>query len=260
VSPHYAEDGWIYVFYSTQSDNRIARLHLGQPPQPILTGIPIDTTNSARFHQGGRLAFGPDGMLYAGTGETYVTREIAQDPHSLGGKILRVTPEGKPAPGNPDPNSPVYSVGHRNVQGLAWDSRGRLFATELGEDRFDELNLIQPGHNYGWPIVEGTASDSRFDNPIATWRTEDASPSGLAIVNDRAYVACLAGQRIYSLNLDGTDIQAFLVGTYGRIRTVAPAPDGSLWIMTSNRDGRAAPPDGPGQPAPNDDRILRMRL
>jgi len=260
VSPHYASDGWVYVYYSTATDNRIARLHLGQRPQPILTGIPVDTSSPARFHLGGRLAFGPDGMLYASTGETYVARTIAQDPASLGGKILRITPEGRPAPGNPFPNSPVYSLGHRNVQGLAWDSRGRLFATEFGEDRFDELNLILPGHNYGWPIVEGTGSDPRFDNPIVTWQVADASPSGLAIVNDRAYVACLRGQRLYRLRLDGTGMEQLLVHRYGRLRTVTPAPDGTLWITTSNRDGRAAAPDGPGQPSPDDDRILRLRL
>src|SRR5262245_20913734 len=149
VSPHYASDGWVYVYYSTATDNRIARLHLGQRRQPILTGIPVDTSSPARFHLGGRLAFGPDGMLYASTGETYVARNIAQDPASLGGKILRITPEGRPAPGNPFPNSPVYSLGHRNVQGLAWDSRVRLFATEFGAGRFDGLNLVMPGHGYG---------------------------------------------------------------------------------------------------------------
>ena len=146
------------------------------------------------------------------------------------------------------------------MQGLAWDSRGRLFATEFGEDRLDELNLILPGHNYGWPIVEGSGNDPRYDNPIVTWPVGEASPSGLAIVGDQAYVACLHGQRLYRLNLDGTGMQALLTGQYGRLRTVTPASDGTLWITTSNRDGRAAKPDGPGQPDPDDDRILRLRL
>jgi glucose/arabinose dehydrogenase len=120
VSPDYASDRWVYVYYLAESDFRIARLRLGEEPEPILTGIPADQDG---FHGGGRIAFGPDGMLYAGTGETYYTRDIAQDPANLGGKILRITPDGDPAPGNPIPGSPVYSMGHRHVQGLAWDAR-----------------------------------------------------------------------------------------------------------------------------------------
>jgi len=246
VSPTYATDRWVYAYYTTANDNRIVRFHLGGPVEPILVGIP-----AGEFHAGGRIAFGPDGMLYAGTGETYFTPDIAQDPNSLGGKILRITPEGKPAPGNPYGDSPVWSIGHRNVQGLAWDSRGRLFASELGADHFDELNLIEPGRNYGWPVVEGVGDDPRFVDPVATWSTADASPSGIAIVGDRVYVACLRGQRLYRLRLDGTAAQTLLVGDYGRLRHVAPAPDGTLWILTSNRDGR-------GAPTADDDRILRL--
>jgi glucose/arabinose dehydrogenase len=141
ISPHYATDKWVYIYYTgashTSADNRIARLHLGGAVQPILTGIPAGDN-----HAGGRIAFGPDGMLYATTGETYLTPIIAQDPTSLGGKILRVTPDGKPAPGNPFPNSPVWSIGHRNVQGLAWDAQGRLYASEFGDKHTDEINLI----------------------------------------------------------------------------------------------------------------------
>jgi glucose/arabinose dehydrogenase len=248
VSPHYARDRWVYVFYSTQSDNRIARLHLGQPPQPILTGIPVGD-----FHAGGRIAFGPDGMLYATTGETYETREIAQDRGNLGGKILRVTPDGRRAPGNPFPGSPVYSLGHRNPQGLAWDSRGRLYEAELGEGRCDELNLIRPGRNYGWPIEEGPGNDPRFVDPITAWcPTGTASPSGIAILGDHVYVACLRGQRLYRVGLDGKGVQALLVGEYGRLRTVAVAPDRSLWLLTTNRDGRSEPKSD------QDDRILRL--
>jgi glucose/arabinose dehydrogenase len=248
VSPRYADDRWVYVYYTTERDNRIARLRLGEAPQPILTGIPVGD-----FHQGGRLAFGPDGMLYAAVGETWVAREIAQDPRSLGGKILRITPEGQPAPGNPFPGSPVWSLGHRNPQGLAWDERGRMYAAELGEGRFDELNLIRPGGNYGWPVVEGTGNDRRFVDPIATWTTAEASPSGIAVVGDRVYVACLRGERLYRVGLDGRDPEALLVGDYGRLRHVAAAPDGSLWVLTSNRDRR-------GSPTADDDRILRLTL
>jgi len=262
VSPNFATDRWVYVFYATVSDNRVARFQLTEPGNvagphhPILTGIPVaDDAKGSGFyaHHGGRIAFGPDGMLYVGTGETYYTREIAQDPRNLGGKILRLTPEGKPAPGNPVPDSPVWSLGHRNVQGLAWDSKGRLYAAELGEDRFDELNLIEAGKNYGWPVVEGVSHDPRFVDPIATWAPADASPSGIAVVGDHIYVACLRGQRLYRVGLDGGNAEPLLVGQYGRLRTVALAPDGSLWVTTSNRDGL-------NLPKPGDDRIVRLTL
>jgi glucose/arabinose dehydrogenase len=245
VSPTYATDGWVYVYYTAADDNRVARFKLGETPQPIFTGIP-----KAGNHNGGRIAFGPDGMLYVGTGDA-ADRDRSQERDFLGGKILRLTPDGQPAPGNPFGSSPVYSYGHRNVQGLAWDSGGRLFAAEFGQNRYDELNLIQPGGNYGWPRVEGTGDGGEFVNPVATWSTSDASPSGIAILDDRVYVACLRGTKLYRVGTDGTGAQALFDDVYGRLRHVAVAPDGSLWILTSNRDGR-------GTPAPNDDRILRL--
>ncbi len=256
VSPHYATDKWVYVYYSALSDNRIARLHLGQTPEPILTGIPVLGEGGGRFHQGGRLAFGPDGMLYAGTGETYFDSEIAQDTGSLGGKILRMTPEGKPAPGNPLPNSVVWSYGHRNVQGLAWDAQGRMYASELGSKTYDELNLIQPGRNYGWPIVEGFSVQPEHTNPIATWTpTSSASPSDIAVLGNHIYVACLRGQALYRLDLDGTNARKVLTGQ-GRLRAVEVAPDGSLWVTTSNRD-QVGREDGLAQ-TPDSDRVLRV--
>jgi glucose/arabinose dehydrogenase len=247
VGPDYATDRWVYVYYTAADDNRVARLHLGGAPEPILTGIP-----KAGNHDGGRIAFGPDGFLYVGTGDAAV-RENAQDVASLGGKILRITPDGKPAPGNPFPGSPIYSYGHRNVQGLAWSAEGQLYATEFGQDHYDELNRIEAGRNYGWPIVEGFGDDPKFVNPIATWSPSEASPSGLAIVDGKAWMACLRGQRLYRIGLDGSDPTALLVDDYGRLRHVAQAPDGSLWVLTSNRDGR-------GDPVSADDRIIRITL
>ncbi|HEV8559636.1 MAG TPA: PQQ-dependent sugar dehydrogenase [Actinophytocola sp.] len=261
VSPGYATDRWVYVYYSSATDNRIARLHLGSPPEPILTGIPVssDSNGGARFHLGGRLAFGPDGMLYASVGETYFDRNIAQDRDNLGGKILRLTPDGKPAPGNPFPDSPVWTYGHRNVQGLAWDALGRMYASELGDKTYDELNVIQPGRNYGWPAVEGVSTNPDYTNPIATWTpTAIASPSGIAILNDHIYLACLAGQTLYRLDLDGTHPQTLLNHTYGRFRTLATAPDGSLWATTSNRDQGGREDRIPL--TPEDDRILRITV
>jgi glucose/arabinose dehydrogenase len=245
VSPTYATDRWVYIYYTAADDNRIARLRLGEAPQPILTGIP-----KAGNHNGGRIAFGPDGMLYVGTGDA-TDRGSAPDRASLSGKILRLTPEGRPAPGNPFPGSPVYTSGHRNVQGLAWDDSGQLYATEFGQNRYDELNRIEAGGDYGWPAVEGVGDDPAYINPVATWSTSDASPSGLAIVDGRAYLACLRGTKLYRIGLDGNDAQALLSNEYGRLRAAEVAPDGTLWVLTSNRDGRGSPDDA-------DDRILRL--
>jgi glucose/arabinose dehydrogenase len=220
-------------------------MRLGGTPQPILTGIP-----KASVHNGGRIAFGPDGMLYVGTGDAGI-RDQAQNTSALGGKILRLTPDGKPAPGNPFGDSPVYSYGHRNVQGLAWDASGQLYASEFGQNRYDELNRIEAGKNYGWPEVEGSGDNPAYVNPVATWSTSDASPSGLAIFEDRAYLACLRGAKLYRIGLDGTGAQQLLSDQYGRLRAVMVAPDGTLWVTTSNRDGR-------GDPVADDDRILRI--
>ena len=257
VSPTYATDRWVYVYYSSTEDNRIARLRLGEPPQPIVTGIPV-AGGAGRFHQGGRLAFGPDGMLYAGVGETYFDSEIAQDTSSLGGKILRMTPDGQPAPGNPFPGSLVWSYGHRNVQGLAWDGQGRMYASEFGSKTYDELNVIEPGRNYGWPLVEGFSTDPAHTDPIATWTpTAIASPSGIAVLGEHVYVACLRGQALYRLDLDGRNPQRVLT-EHGRLRTVAVAPDGSLWVTTSNRDQVGREDQLPQ--SPEGDRILRVTL
>jgi len=255
VSPNYANDHWVFVYYSAVNDNRIGRLRLGQPLEPILTGIPV-TGIGSRYHQGGRLAFGPDGMLYASVGETYYDSLIAQDRDSLGGKILRMTADGKPAPGNPFPGSLVWSYGHRNVQGLAWDAQGRMYASELGSKTYDELNLIEPGRNYGWPLVEGFSTNPELTNPIATWTpTSIASPSGIAVLGNHVYIACLRGQALYRVDLDGRQPRKVL-STYGRLRTVAVAPDGSLWVMTSNLD-QVAGEDGVPRTAEGD-RILRV--
>lgn len=247
-------DTWLYAYVTTAVDNRVIRMpldDLGAPHQEIITGIP-----KAGIHNGGRIAFGPDGMLYIATGDA-AEPDLAQDPESLAGKILRVDPEGVVPDDNPFPASPVWSLGHRNVQGLAFDSRGQLWATEFGSKDADELNLIEPGANYGWPIVEGTGNDPAYANPQAQWSpTSLASPSGLAIVDDIAYVASLRGEVLWQVPLVGdraaTPI-ALDLGDLGRLRTVEALPDGSLWLMTSNTDGRGDPRDA-------DDRILVLKL
>jgi glucose/arabinose dehydrogenase len=245
ISPDFATDQLVYVYYTAEADNRVARMKLGEPPQVIFSGIP-----RGGRHNGGRIAFGPDGLLYVGTGDAS-DDPIAQDRTSLAGKILRLTPDGQPAPDNPFAGSPVYSYGHRNVQGLAWDDEGVLYAAEFGQNRYDELNRIQAGGNYGWPEVEGMGDDAAYVNPIATWSTSDASPSGIAVLDGYVYIACLRGTKLYRIRTDGQDARALLADQFGRLRHAAVAPDGSLWILTSNRDGRGDPTDG-------DDRILRL--
>ncbi|MFF9034839.1 PQQ-dependent sugar dehydrogenase [Streptomyces sp. NPDC014892] len=260
VSPDYASDHMIYAYFTSESDNRIVRM-LYDPEKPageqlgapdtILRGIPKGTN-----HNGGRLAFGPDRMLYASTGERY-EGPLAQDKKSLGGKILRMTPEGQPAPGNPFDDSVVYSYGHRNVQGLAWDSEQRLFASEFGQNTWDELNHIRPGGNYGWPEVEGEGGESGYVDPVAVWSTEEASPSGIAIAEGSVWMAGLRGQRLWRVPLDGTktaaDPQPFLEGDYGRLRTVVSAGGDKLWLVTSETDGRGSPENG-------DDKILELEV
>jgi glucose/arabinose dehydrogenase len=248
VSPDYQRDRLVYAYLSTTDDNRIVRFRVGEAPQVLVAGIP-----RAAIHNGGRIAFGPDGMLYAGTGDASDGRN-AQDPGSLGGKILRLRPDGGVPDGNPFPGSPVWSLGHRNVQGLAWDADGRLFATEFGQNRVDEINLVERGGNYGWPEVEGNGGGDRFRDPVVTWPTAQASPSGATIAGGTLYAAALRGERLWSVPLDGGGVgqpRALLVGVYGRLRHVAMAADGSLWVLTSNRDGR-------GDPSADDDRVLRF--
>lgn len=260
VGPEYASDHMVYAYFTSASDNRVVRMQYnpekpagGQlgAPDTIVRGIPKGTN-----HNGGRLAFGPDKLLYATTGERY-EGELAQDKKSLGGKILRMTPDGEPAPGNPFGNSLVYSYGHRNVQGLAWDSEQRLWASEFGQSTWDELNRIEPGGNYGWPDVEGKEGKDGFIDPVEQWRVEDASPSGIAIAEGSVWMAGLRGERLWRIPLKGAeaaaDPQDFLSGEYGRLRTVVSAGGDRLWLTTSETDGR-------GSPEKSDDKILELRV
>ena len=244
----------VFAYLTTAQDNRVVTMRFDgsslSEASPILTGIPAGS-----IHDGGRIAFGPDGKLYVTTGDSGDSG-LAQDRSSLGGKILRINPDGSIPSDNPDPASPVWSFGHRNIQGLAWDSGGRLWVTEYGANRVDELNLIQRDGNYGWPMAEGRAETPGLIDPAIEWGTGEASPSGLAYFGGSLWVACLRGQRLYRIPVgaDGSvaDPAPLFVGQYGRLRTVVAAPDGALWFTTSNRDGRGSARDG-------DDRILQFR-
>ena len=238
---------WVYAYYTADDGNRVVRMpwngsSLGRG-EVVLTGIA-----ASLHHNGGGLAFGPDGMLYVTTGDAQDS-SLAPDPERLNGKILRVTDTGAPAPDNPWGN-PVWSRGHRNVEGIAFDRSGRLWASEFGEKAFDELNRIVRGGDYGWPDVEGRGGPGR--QPFAQWPTDDCSPSGIAIAGGRAWLGALQGECVWSVDLRSGRTRRHLAG-HGRIRMVAAAPDGSLWVGTSNHDGR-------GDPRSGDDRIFRVTL
>ena len=236
VGPDYARDGRVYLYYTTATDNRIAYVVRGSAARPrvIVSGIPAATT-----HDGGRIVFGPDGLLYAGTGDAQ-NPNAAQDQNSLAGKILRMTKDGRPAPGNPF-GTLVLSLGHRNVQGLVFDRDKRLWASELGQNTFDEVNHIVPGGNYGWPVVEGRSNDTRFRNPAHQWSPSEASPSGMAYKGGSLYVAALRGQRLWRLELSGDRVvraTSQYNGTFGRLRAAMQNPrDGAMWLMTGNGSG-----------------------
>lgn len=249
---------FLYAYLTTADDNRVVRMPLsGVPgsyaigaPEPIVTGIP-----KASNHDGGRIAFGPDGMLYITAGDAS-TPANAQNVGSLGGKILRVTAEGQVPADNPFPGSPVWSYGHRNPQGIGWDSRGTMWASEFGQNTWDELNIIRPGANYGWPTVEGVGNDPAFTDPVYQWPTDAASPSGLAVVGDTVFLAALRGERLWTAwSTDGAapvTAAPFFDGEFGRLRDVVAVGD-RIWLLTNNTDGRGSPRSG-------DDMLIEVAL
>jgi glucose/arabinose dehydrogenase len=248
------DEDTVFAYLTSASDNRVVRLSIrggrvGRP-KPLLTGIP-----TSAHHHGGRLLFAPDGTLFVSVGDAEDSA-LAQQKGSLAGKILRLRPDGRAASGNPYGNR-TWSYGHRNVEGLAFDAAGRLWATEFGDKKADELNRIVKGRDYGWPRVEGRSSGDEYTGPRATWSpTSSCSPAGLAITRSTAFVGALQGQCLFSVALDGTHAakpEAHFARDHGRIRNVAVAKDGSLWMTTSNTDGRRTP-------GRNDDKILRVTL
>jgi glucose/arabinose dehydrogenase len=237
---------YLYAHHTTGGDNRVVRLPLSGTAgartvgavEPVLTGLP-----RASNHNGGRIAFGPDGMLYITAGDASVPTD-AQSLDSLGGKILRVAPDGSVPAGNPFPGSPIWSVGHRNPQGIAWAADGTMWAAEFGQDTWDEINVITPGANYGWPVVEGIGSDPAFANPVQQWDTDDASPSGIAVVGDTVFMAGLGGERLWTIGFDGAAQEWYQGGQLGRVRDVVRGPGSSVYLLTNNTDGRGTPRDG----------------
>uniref|UniRef100_UPI003A8AA855 DUF1990 family protein n=1 Tax=Leucobacter sp. BZR 635 TaxID=3378705 RepID=UPI003A8AA855 len=246
----------LYAYSTAAGGNRVQRFAITGEPGSLALGDPttiIDGLPSAASHNGGRIAFGPDGMLYVTAGDA-AQPWLSQDLASPGGKILRLAPDGAIPADNPFDGSPVYSYGHRNPQGIAWATDGTMYSSEFGQDTWDELNVIKAGANYGWPEVEGIAGDDRFVDPVQQWRPADASPSGIAILGDTIYIANLRGQRVRTVPL--ADLAAntdYFIEEYGRIRDVTVSPDGKLWLLSNNTDGRV-------DPRPDDDRFIDSGL
>lgn len=273
LHPDFAQNGYVYVYHTYAGEggalfNRVVRLReqngRGVEDRVILDGIP-----GANNHDGGRIKFGPDGKLYVSTGDAQIPAR-SQDPESLNGKILRLEPDGSVPDDNPTPGSPVYALGLRHPQGLAWHPDGTLYATDHGPSGqapsccHDEVNRIEPGGNYGWPEVWGEAGDTRFIDPVyesgpaATW-----APSGAAFVDGgplhgSLLFAVLRDRHLHRVVFgpDGREVlftERLLDGEFGRLRDVVQAPDGSFYVLTSNHDGR-------GQPVADDDRVIIVRL
>jgi glucose/arabinose dehydrogenase len=255
IAPTFATDHWLYVYHTASEGNRVIRIKyengaLVQNTYQIL----IQGMAKNRFHNGGRLRFGPDGKLYASVGDAQNPDGNPQNNNSLNGKILRINPDGTIPSDNPFGNA-VWSKGHRNPQGLDFDSKGRLWEAEFGDSSLDEVNLITRGGNYGWPSCEGTSGTcGGFIAPKKTWSTSQASPSGLTIINDYVFVATTVGQRVYRMRIDASsnlvEQQIYFQGTFDRLRTVEVDHDGDIWLTTStDKDGVA-----------NNDRILHIDI
>lgn len=261
VSHRFTRDHTLYVFYSTRSDNRIGAVTVGKSGVRVLVkGIPRGSTDN-----GGALGFGPDGYLYAATGDAGRTtagkakgaataKAPSQDSKSLAGKILRMTTNGKPARGA---HSLVYAYGFHDVEGLTWDTGKHLYVVDAGRSA-DNLDVVAAGRNYGWPLAGTAHAPAGVPQPIQTWPLDASSCAGISTLDNAVALACPTGKRMWLLQVTAkADVfgapAAVLVNSFGRLRGAAAAPDGSLWISTSNTDGH-------GTPRPHDDQILRVVL
>ena len=265
LDPHYSQNHYMYVMHSYSDNNKIYNrvIRLIEKNNSLsIDKILLDQIPGNQFHNGGRIKIGPDKKLYIATGDAQ-NPNLSQDISSLAGKILRLELSGDIPIDNPFPNSPIYSLGHRNPQGLAWNANNILYSSEHGQSAHDEINIIIPGGNYGWPLVQGYEDSSQItvQKPLVHSQGKTWAPSGIAFINqefskDKLLVATLRGQEllVISLNDTGTivmNIEYFLKNEYGRLREVVQGKDGSIYISTSNRDGR-------GNPNESDDKIIRL--
>lgn len=265
LDPHFSQNHYLYIMHSYQEGNkiynRVVRL-IENNNKAYIDKILIDNIPGSQFHNGGRIKIGPDQKLYITTGDAQ-NPILAQDLTSTAGKILRIELDGSIPSDNPFPNSPVYSLGHRNPQGLAWNSKNILYSSEHGQTAHNEINIIQPGGNYGWPLVQGDEESTKIlvQKPLIHSNEDTWAPSGIAFINqgprkEKLIVATLRGQQLLalSLNCNGRvvkNIESWFKDEYGRLREVVQGKDGSIYIATSNRDGR-------GNPDVFDDRIIRL--
>ncbi|WP_027626580.1 PQQ-dependent sugar dehydrogenase [Clostridium lundense] len=265
LDPNYSQNHYMYVMHSYAEGNRIynrvVRL-VENNNRASIDRVLLDRIPGGQIHNGGRLKIGPDKKLYITTGDAG-NSALAQDLRSTAGKILRIELDGSVPKDNPIANSPVYSLGHRNPQGLAWNSKNILYASEHGQLAHDEINIIQPGANYGWPLVQGDeeSQEVKTQKPLIHSGEETWAPSGIAFIDQgpwqgKLLVANLRGQQLLaiSLNKEGTavkNIESWFRNQYGRLRDVIQGKDGSIYLTTSNRDGR-------GNPNITDDKIIRL--
>lgn len=260
ASPRFATDRTVYAMVSGVRDNQVVAVRIAEDFRSLTRGHTLlDGIETADRHHGGRLAVGPDGNLWIGTGDAFDPANAA-DGTTLNGKILRIRPDGSVPADNPDPASPVYTSGHRNVQGLAFGPAGTAYASELGHRTWDEVNALRPGEDYGWPETEGVQGSTGVP-PLWTVHPDDASPSGTAYAHGSLWIGALGGRRLWQLPVEGATASGAAIAQFGddfgRIRTVEVAPDGALWLVTSNTDratwGGTAARTG-------DDRILRVEV
>jgi glucose/arabinose dehydrogenase len=261
LHPEFEKNNFVYLYYSYAENgigtlNRVVRMRYvnGKLDEEK---VMVDNIPGAIFHDGGRIKFGPDGYLYITTGDAQQP-DLAQEINSLAGKVLRVTDEGGAVSDNPFGNL-VYSFGHRNSQGLAWNERGELWSTEHGRSGaasgLDEINLIEAGKNYGWPVIQGDETRAGMVTPVRHSGANDTwAPGGAVFAGDSLFFTGLKGEALYEAVIEGgwvIDLKEHFKGKYGRLRDVSLGPDGLLYLLTSNKDGR-------GNPAYNDDRIIRV--
>ena len=273
LDPAFEKNRYVYAAYTYRDGgamkNRLVRLR-DEKEKGVLDRVLIDNVAGARFHDGGRVRFGPDGKLYWTMGDAQQPN-LAQDTKSLNGKILRLNTDGSFPADNPFPKSPVYSYGHRNPQGLAWEPKsGRLYATEHGPSGspsccHDEVNLVEPGKNYGWPAIYGTQTRDGMVPPMLESGANDTwAPGGAAFATQGPWAGALlftglGGRALYRIVFDTKDprktvaFENYFKGRFGRLRDIVEGPDRALYLLTSNRDGR-------GRPAAEDDRVLRITL